>query len=73
MLRARLSELREIETSNGDAAGPVDSASARAELTDATAEQQKAIAEARRIARLQRLRRNGWERRRRRPALPRRS
>ena len=46
VLRARLSEFREIGTANGDASGPADSASARAELADATAEQQKAIAEA---------------------------
>jgi hypothetical protein len=46
VLRARLSELREIGTANGDAPGPADSGSARAELADATAEQQKAIAEA---------------------------
>ncbi len=46
VLRARLSELREIGTANGDAPGLADSASARAELTDATAEQQKAVAEA---------------------------
>ncbi len=45
-LRARLSELRDIATSDtGDPAGQGDSASARAELNEATAAQQRAIAD----------------------------